>query len=555
MSDGTGTSTYTYDSLGRLTDSTDGAGSHLHYGYDLDGNVTAITYPNGNTISRTFNDANRLASVTDWNTNQTTFSYNPDGALTGIDYPNGVTETNTVNRNDLTTEVTDTTGATTLADYSYTRDGNGLLTATTPTGVTGQTNESYGHTALNQLSTYTSAGSSGAYGYDTADNPTSLADGTTQTFDAANQLQESALAGVSTSYTYNLRGDRTSAQTNGNTMTYSYDQADRLTSYASSTTSATYSYDGTGLRTDKTVDGSGTHFAWDVASESIPELLTAGSDSYIYGPEGQPLERITQDGTTTYVQHDQQGSTRLLTDASGAVVGTYTYDPYGRTVNHTGQTSIALQYDGQYRDDETGFYYLRARYYDPTTAQFLSRDPLEALTQAPYAYVEGDPLDGVDPTGLCSLFSWGGDGCIAQAAAAVPGGDSLDSALTSFVRFGDEVTFGASRWVRHEVGLGGAIDECSSAYNNTAVTLAAAVFMFADGEGEIEAAESVTKLATQFGRTEKEIREAIHAVKGAAKFPGNPNVVVDSAGEAYPLGKDGKIGESIGNIFDFLADE
>ena len=48
-----------------------------------------------------------------------------------------------------------------------------------------------------------------------------------------------------------------------------------------------------------------------------------------------------------------------------------------------------------------------ARYYDPTTAQFLTRDPLESITRAPYGYASSDPLDEIDPTGLdsCGIFS------------------------------------------------------------------------------------------------------------------------------------------------------
>jgi len=57
-------------------------------------------------------------------------------------------------------------------------------------------------------------------------------------------------------------------------------------------------------------------------------------------------------------------------------------------------------------DAETGFVYLRARYYDPATGQFLSRDPLVALTRAPYAYAAGNPLNQTDPTGLCGGGWW-----------------------------------------------------------------------------------------------------------------------------------------------------
>jgi RHS repeat-associated protein len=59
-------------------------------------------------------------------------------------------------------------------------------------------------------------------------------------------------------------------------------------------------------------------------------------------------------------------------DAAGAVAGTYVYDTYGRTVRHTGSVSTPLQYTGQYTDSVTGFVYLRARYYDPATVQFVS---------------------------------------------------------------------------------------------------------------------------------------------------------------------------------------
>jgi RHS repeat-associated protein len=105
----------------------------------------------------------------------------------------------------------------------------------------------------------------------------------------------------------------------------------------------------------------------------------------------------------TYLQHDQLGSVRLLTDPTGNTTATYSYDPYGRSLTHTGTGSTPLLYNGQYQDTESNFYYLRARYYDPSTAQFLTRDPLEAETGAAYSYAGDDPLDFGDPTGL----DWG----------------------------------------------------------------------------------------------------------------------------------------------------
>jgi RHS repeat-associated protein len=105
-----------------------------------------------------------------------------------------------------------------------------------------------------------------------------------------------------------------------------------------------------------------------------------------------------------YFHQDQLGSTRLLTNDAGSQVAAYTFDAYGNATAKTGAATTPLQYAGQYTDAETGFQYLRARYYDPATGQFLSRDPIETLTREPYGYVGGNPLNGTDPTGLwCPL--------------------------------------------------------------------------------------------------------------------------------------------------------
>jgi RHS repeat-associated protein len=59
-------------------------------------------------------------------------------------------------------------------------------------------------------------------------------------------------------------------------------------------------------------------------------------------------------------------------------------------------------FDGQYASTDTGLIYLRARTYDPATAQFLTVDPAVSLTGAPYNYAEDNPLNRGDATGLSS---------------------------------------------------------------------------------------------------------------------------------------------------------
>lgn len=207
------------------------------------------------------------------------------------------------------------------------------------------------------------------------------------------------------SYGYNAEGDRTSIQSAGTTTTLTYDQANRLLSVSGG---ISYTYDGDGLRMSKTVGGTTTQFSWDESSD-LPLLLQDGSTYYIYGENGQPIEQITG-STPTYLLGDQQGSTRMLLSESGSVVGTYTYDAWGNVTTHTG-TTTNLQYDGQYTDAETGYQYLRARYYDPSTGQFLTRDPAAPVTRAPYSYAGDVPTAYADPSGLCLLGTNSSGGC------------------------------------------------------------------------------------------------------------------------------------------------
>jgi RHS repeat-associated protein len=168
-----------------------------------------------------------------------------------------------------------------------------------------------------------------------------------------------------------------------------------------------YTYDPSGMRaTKKLSSGATTTYIWDLASP-LPMLLgetTGGASTYyIYGPGGLPVAQINPDGSIWYHHHDQLGSTRALTNQTGDTIATYSYDPYGRPTGTTGTATTPFGYAGQYTDPETGYQYLRARYYDPTTGQFLTRDPITPLTREPYSYTGGNPLNATDPSGLYCL--------------------------------------------------------------------------------------------------------------------------------------------------------
>lgn len=197
--------------------------------------------------------------------------------------------------------------------------------------------------------------------------------------------------------------------------------------YFSTSNTVDYTYDGDGLRTSKSSSHTGTTTYSYSQAGGLPLLLTETTDEgpthLIYGPGGMPIAQINPDDTVAYYHHDQLGSTRLVTDQAGNPLGTYTYDPYGALAESTGTFDPLLDFAGQYTDNETGHQYLRARYYDPETGQFLTRDPLVATTMEPYGYAANNPINNTDPSGLCNLSDFG------KGAGPLPGsfcGDGSD---------------------------------------------------------------------------------------------------------------------------------
>jgi RHS repeat-associated protein len=385
MTDGTGTSTYTYDSLRRLTSSVTGAGGQVTYGYDLRGLVTSLVYPGGmHTVTRGYDNAGRLTSVTDWLAHTTTFTYDADSNLRGQAYPNATQAARTYDAADQLASIGDKQGTNTFLSISYQRDGIGQITQESDTKDTYDANDRQVGWANAQP----------AYAYDAADRLTQRF-GKTLTYDAASELQKLG----SIQYGYDLRGNRTSVSTGGVTTTIGYDQANRTASYG---TTATYGYNGDGLRTSKTVSGQATQFTYDVSARStgLPLIIQAGGISYVTGPGGLALEQVAADGTVQYFHQDQLGSTRALTDSTGAVVLSNRYNPYGNLTASNGTATTPFQFAGQYLDVESGLYFMRARYYDPASGQFTTRDPFSRATGQPYAYARDNPTNGVDPSGL-----------------------------------------------------------------------------------------------------------------------------------------------------------
>jgi YD repeat-containing protein len=134
----------------------------------------------------------------------------------------------------------------------------------------------------------------------------------------------------------------------GAAVSYGWDQARRIISAGPSGAVSSYGYDGDGLRTSKTVAGATAAFAWDV-SGGLPLAVVDASGSVVYGAGGLPVEQVAADGTAQWLFHDQLGSTRALTDSSGAVVGSWTYEPDSAVVASSGSVGTHIGFAGSTR--------------------------------------------------------------------------------------------------------------------------------------------------------------------------------------------------------------
>ncbi|SHL55395.1 RHS repeat-associated core domain-containing protein [Rhodanobacter sp. OK091] len=109
-------------------------------------------------------------------------------------------------------------------------------------------------------------------------------------------------------------------------------------------------------------------------------------------------------GTHHYYYTDPQGTVLAKADASGAIIATYDYAPYGTAVASMSPAPNGPGYTGHVNDPDTGLVYMQARYYDPSTGRFLSADPIDptpgnVFNFSRYDYVNNNPILNTDPTG------------------------------------------------------------------------------------------------------------------------------------------------------------
>jgi RHS repeat-associated protein len=407
---------YTHDKFGRVTGSTQTTAGitypSLSYSYSLTDQLMSLTYPSGRTVSYTYDSADRVQSVSGYIPSQG-ITYMAAGGFKTVALANNRTETYSWNGR---LQQTGISSGTDFELHFYPCDG-GLLscsenngnirreTVRTP-GLPGTVTQEYGYDNLNRLtsakepangSNWLRAFNYDGYGNMWVSSGSGVAvdpftpQGSTWIDASTNRLQNAALP---------IAYDNVGNQTTIGIFSSAYDAENRLKTSTHNGITTTYTYDGEGRRVAKQVGGgTPTVYLYDAMGQLAAE--------YGSSPDTQC--------TTCFLTADHLGSTRMVTDGTGAVKALHDYLPFGEEIpagvgNRSSLYGTDLprqKFTGKERDSESGLDYFGARYNSSAQGRFTSPDPhtgtllhvLNPQRWNMYTYAVNNPLSYVDPDG------------------------------------------------------------------------------------------------------------------------------------------------------------
>lgn len=215
-----------------------------------------------------------------------------------------------------------------------------------------------------------------------------------------------------TTYTYDANGNRETRRRAGERIRYDWDARDRLVGvWRNDVLLVRYSYHSNGLRAEKETFGPNAtvvRYQYDGPwLQSETNVIGNTLVRYSRDADGRVLA-AQRNQHVRYLLTDALGTPTTLLDAQGHVIARFRYDAWGNQIAHEGSENTPIRHTGHYFDEETGLYYVAARYYDPDLGGFISEDPAPGaperpITFNPYVAFNANPTTYVDPDGRQAL--------------------------------------------------------------------------------------------------------------------------------------------------------
>lgn len=357
------------------------------------------------------------------------YTYYADGKLKTTT-ANGIIETYTYDDFGRTVSKVYTVSGAEKERHEYVYDKNSNIIEETivnnwPAGSSSKVNETrtYTYDNLGQLIQSVVTGSKSetiTYAYDIVGNRKKETVGTTVTeyhYNSQNMLLEEIVTVAGTedaviSYAYDANGNLTQKENSKTdiTETYGYDASNQMTFYeVDGTVMQSNVYNGDGQRIQKTAGSGVTNYFY---GDSGLLYTTDGNSSLkalqYYDAYGDLFANSTVVGNSVnqyYYTDDIRDSVLNLVDGNNEAVVSYTYTDFGETTEvQSGSIENEIRFTGGVYDEESGLYYLNARFYDPANGRFLNPDSYRGEAAEPqtlhlYAYCANNPITRIDPTG------------------------------------------------------------------------------------------------------------------------------------------------------------
>ena len=452
MTDASGSSTWTYDALGRMLTWQRTIGSatkSIGYSYNLDNSLASITYPSNAVVTYAPDAAGRPVSAVDtanninyvtntiYNAANLATSFITGAATTFAGATNSFTYNNRLQPITMQAATPTQTLLNLTYDFHANNGDNGNVWGVT-NGKDTARSLTFNYDQLNRLTSAQNGGTDctkmtvngtteywgNSYGYDAWGNLTQKSVSKC----SAENLSISASAGNQlTGYNYDAAGSMISDPSDGVSVTY--DAENRIASVSKGGTATTYTYDGDGNRVEKASAGAGTLYWYGLPGVLAESDLSGTIKSEYIFFNGQRVARRDEVAPTGvyYYFSDFLRSASLVMDAAGNIKAESDYYPWGGELQMTNSDSNHFKFTGKERDSESGLDYFGARFYSAALGRFMSPDWSQAPTPVPYAdlsdpqslnlysYVRNSPVARIDA-----------DGHFRTSAGTAAGGECAD---------------------------------------------------------------------------------------------------------------------------------